>query len=239
MGLTIHYQLSTDRTEIEEIRSLVNNIRQLALTLPFQEVGDIIEFKDDECQYDDRDDAHRWLKIQSGKYIQQGEQHLHVLPLHVIAFTAVSGEGSEPTNLGLALYPKTVQIERHGRKQMVRTNLHGWSWGSFTKTQYASNPECGGVANFVRCHLAIVHLLDAIQKRQLAKVEVSDEGDYWDHRDARKLAETIGEWNEMIAAVAGQFKDAGKWAIEAPITQFPNFEHLEAKGQDKLDKPSS
>ncbi len=93
------------------------------------------------------------------------------------------------------------------------------------------------MANFVRCHLSIVELLDASQKRQLAKVEVNDESDYWDHRDVRKLAETVGEWNEMVAAVAGQLKDAaGGFQLEAPITQFSDFEHLEAKGRDRLDK---
>ena len=68
--------------------------------------------------------------------------------------------------------------------------------------------------------------------------EVHDESDYWEHRDVRKLAENVGEWNEMVAAVAGKIKDAGVGAlIQAPITQFANFEHLEAKGRDKRKKP--
>ena len=129
------------------------------------------------------------------------------------------------------------RCRRASRVEGLRTGLHGWSWGSFCKTQYASDPKCGGTANFVRCHLAVVHLLDAIQKRQLATVEVSDEGDYWEHRDAQKLAKTVGDWNQMVATVVGQFKDmSGDGAIEAPITEFPDFEHLEAKGLDKLGK---
>jgi len=237
MGLTIHYKLTSDRTKVEEIRSAVQEMRQLALRLPFQEVGEILEFKDDECQYNDREDEHRWLKIQAGQYVTLGDRHLHVLPVHLIAFTTVPGDGSEPANIGLCRYPESVQSESNGKRQRLRTGLHGWSWGSFCKTQYASSPQCGGTANFIRCHLAVIHLLDAIQKRQLAKVEVSDEGDYWEHRDARKLAETVGEWNQMIAAVVGQFKDAGDgMSIEAPITEFPNFEHLEATGRDNLGK---
>jgi hypothetical protein len=236
MGLTIHYGLSTDRTDVESARSLVQSMHQLAKQLPFQEVGDIVELQGDECDHNQGDDERRWLKIQAGQYVERGENFFKVAPSHIIAFTTIPGEGSEPANVGLCRYPEFVEIERP-RKQRLRTNLLGWSWKSFCKTQYASAPAAGGVANFVRCHLSIVELLDAIQKRQLAKVEVNDASDYWDHRDVRKLAETVGEWNEMVAAVAGQFKDAaGGVQLEAPITQFPDFEHLEAKGRDKLDK---
>ena len=237
MGLTIHYGLSTERTEVEAVQSLVQEFRRLAQQIPFQEVGEIVEFEDDGCQTEERDDPHRWLKIQAGRYLERGGRYLNVAPLHVIAFTTVPGEGSELANVGLARYPASVQIERDGRKHRLQTNFSGWSWQSFCKTQYASNPECGGVANFVRCHLSVVTLLDAIKNRQLATVEVSDESDYWDHRDVRKFAKTVGEWNHMVAAVVGQFKDAeGLNHIQAPITDFPNFEHLEAKGRDELDK---
>jgi hypothetical protein len=239
MGLTIHYGLSTDRTEVSAIRSLVQEIRQLASGLPFQEVGEIVEFQGKACGFEDRDDPHRWLKIQAGRYVEGGGYSNKVSPLHIVAFTTVPGDGSEPANIGFCRFPRSIDIERP-RKQRLRTNLHGWTWSSFCKTQYASDPSCGGTPNFVRCHLSIVGLLDAIQKRQLAKVEVSDESDYWEHRDVRKLAETVGEWNELIAAVVGQFKDGPLGtSMEAPITQFANFEHLEAKGRDKFSKPSA
>ena len=35
----------------------------------------------------------------------------------------------------------------------------------------------------------------------------------------------------MIAAQAGQLKDLLGDQVEAPITQFPDFEHLEARGR--------
>jgi hypothetical protein len=239
MGLTIHYGLNTDHTDVESARSLVQSMHQLAKQLPFQEVGNIVEIQGDECDHNKGDDEQRWLKIQAGQYVERGANFFKVAPLHIIAFTTIPGDGSEPANFGLCRFPEFVLIERP-RKQRLRTGLDGWRWKSFCKTQYASDPKCGGTANFVRCHLSIVELLDAIQKRGLAKVEVSDESDYWEHRDVRKLAETVGEWNEMVAAVAGQLKDAaGASNIEAPITDFANFEHLEAKGQDKLKKRPS
>src|SRR5882672_9665954 len=87
MGLTIHYSLATERTDVEEARTLVREFRSLAQRLPFQAVEEIVVFKDDECQYENRDDEFRWLKIQAGQYLTRGDCHLHVLPVHLIAFT--------------------------------------------------------------------------------------------------------------------------------------------------------
>ena len=36
----------------------------------------------------------------------------------------------------------------------------------------------------------------------------------------------------MIAAQAGQLKDLLGDKVEAPITEFPDFEHLEARGRN-------
>ena len=37
------------------------------------------------------------------------------------------------------------------RRGPLKTGLSGWRWSSFCKTQYASNPQCGGVPHFLRC----------------------------------------------------------------------------------------
>ena len=116
------------------------------------------------------------------------------------------------------------------RKRRVRTGLTGWCWSSFCKTQYASNPACGGVQNFLRCHLNVIALLDFA--KSLGMVEgVKDEGSYWETRDVEALAREVGSWNEMIAAFAGQFKDALGAGVVSEIANFPNFEHLEARGR--------
>ena len=47
------------------------------------------------------------------------------------------------------------------------------------------------------------------------------------------LAQEIGEWNEMLAGLAGQFKDLFGNQVESAIAAFPNFEHLEARGRNK------
>lgn len=238
MGLTIHYSLTTEVADLDAIRSLVGDMRDIARQLPFQEVSDILEYRDEECRTGKLDDEYRWLKIQAGRYVEGVAGFASVTPRHIVAFMALPGDGCEPANLGLCFYPASATCDRSKKK--VRTNLTGWSWSSCCKTQYASLPDCGGVANFVRCHLAVITLLGAIRDRGLAKIEVSDESDYWDHRDVRKLAATVGEWNEMVAAVAGQIKDAAQGLqIVAPILKHPQFEHLEARGRDKQKKPTS
>jgi hypothetical protein len=117
----------------------------------------------------------------------------------------------------------------------VRTGLSGWSWAAFCKTQYASNPTAGGVEHFLTCHLSVVRLLDAARDLGILG-EVWDEGGYWESRDVKALAETVGQWNAMIAGFVGRMKDlmggsGGGSDVEAPITGYPDYEHLEADGR--------
>jgi len=59
MGLTIHYQLATTGDEAHA-RKLVQQLRQAALDLPFQHVGEIVELRGDQCDWKQRlDDAPR------------------------------------------------------------------------------------------------------------------------------------------------------------------------------------
>ena len=52
------------------------------------------------------------------------------------------------------------------QKRKIKTGLStGWHYSTFCKTQYASNPDCGGIPNFIRCHLSVIHLLDRIAIR--------------------------------------------------------------------------
>lgn len=238
MGLTIHYNLKTKLTRVEDIRRLVETLREYALDLPFKEVDNVVEFRGEEVSHH-REDPNRWLKIQAGQFVDEdgGRTSYSVDPLHIIAFTTFPGEGCEPANFGLCRYPDSVAVVNGKRR--LRTNLSGWRWGSFCKTQYASSPDCGGVPNFLRCHLSVIKLLDFARKTNLLTVEVSDEGGYWEQRSLEKLAREVSDWNEMIAAFAGQLKDAAQavgMSGESAIAGFPNFEHLEAKGLERLKK---
>jgi hypothetical protein len=113
----------------------------------------------------------------------------------------------------------------------LTTGLHGWQWHSSCKTQFASNPNAGGVENFVRCHLAVIRLLDAAKAIGILE-EVKDGGGFWENRDVKALVQNVGHWNKAVAAMIGQFKDhLGRQFVDAPIAEFPNFEHLEAEGR--------
>jgi hypothetical protein len=232
MGLTIHYDLRTDLKNPKDVRQLVEAIRQHALDLPFAKVGEIKEFKGAEATFEERDDPDRFLKITSAIVVPDNLNLHGITPSHIIAFLTVPGEGSEPAIFGFCKYPAEATLPS-GKK--MATGKEGWCRSAFCKTQYASDPKCGGVENFLRCHLAIVKLLDFVKATGLATVEVEDEGGYWQNRNVEALAKEIGRWNEVVAAAIGAFRDSleGKM-IEAPITGFPNFEHLEAKGQDRI-----
>jgi hypothetical protein len=143
--------------------------------------------------------------------------------------------------------------EKFQQKRRIKTRLSGWRYSSFCKTQYASNADCGGIPNFVRCHLSVIHLLDRIASLPTMKVEIDDEGKYgrsyytddpWAEKrvytwhdgkyDVKALVEEVGSWNEMIAATFGALSDVvggSPLGMESPISAFPDFEHLEFKGQ--------
>ena len=152
--------------------------------------------------------------------------------LNALAQT-LPGDGCEAANFGFCKYPAHIEVddpEWPGQCNRIRTKLPGWRWSSFCKTQYASNSECGGVQNFLRCHLSVVSLLD--HARSLGILEgVSDEGDFWETRDVCALTQEVGQWNNMIAGFAGQMKDWFGDQFVAEITNFLDFEHLEAKGR--------
>ena len=238
MGLTIHYELQADTRSTKDARQLVERLRQKALDLPFSEVGPLVELRGDRADFEKRgrDDPSRWLLIQAGHYVERDGRHYRVTPQRVIAFSTLPGEGSEQANFGLAVYAKTIKVEDRSRwphrTKRVRTGLGDWSWASFCKTQYASNPECGGVENFLRCHLAVVKLLDHAAALGILKA-VSDESDYWQKRDIKALAAEVGDWNAMLAGGAGRLQEAFGEALEAEIFKFPNFEQLEAEAQRK------
>ena len=62
MGLTIHYSLHTSLDKTEDIRLLVETLRQHALDLPFLEVAEIVEFQGRDADYDhtEKDDRGRY-----------------------------------------------------------------------------------------------------------------------------------------------------------------------------------
>ena len=129
------------------------------------------------------------------------------------------------------------------QKRKIKTGLgSGWHYSTFCKTQYASDPECGGVPNFIRCHLSVIHLLDRIAQLPTMKVDLDDEGKYgrsyytddpWAKErvytwhdgkyDVKALIEEVGEWNTMIAATFGAINDLLKASGIGPQLGITDF----------------
>ena len=239
MGLTIHYSLGSGTRSPKKAHELLTRLHGRALDLPFERVDDLIELSGPECDHQqyDQEHPHRWLLIQAGQHVDDPRRkgyRYRVAPIHVIAFSTWPGKGCEEANFGLCRYPATIEVDDpvdRRQRRTIRTGVSGWCWGSFCKTQYASNPACGGVANFLRCHLTVVKMLDHAREFGLLQ-SVSDEGDYWEKRDVAALAREVGDWNVMIARQVGQLKDLMGDGFQAAIAEFPNFEHLEAAAEN-------
>jgi hypothetical protein len=238
MGLTIHYSLRAKGKETQALE-LVTALHQAAHDLPFKEVGDLVNLSDRECDFEGRGKADplRWLLCQAQGSValkagkgQSGETYVNFNPDRVLAFTAWPGEGCEESNFGLCHYPGEIISPLYGK---LKTGLAGWRWRSFCKTQYASNPGYGGVANFLRCHLAVIALLDKAKELGCLD-EISDESNFWVKRDVEALVREVGDWNQMIAAFGGRLKDVVGDGLQIAIAEYPNFEQLESAGQTKL-----
>ncbi len=62
---------------------------------------------------------------------------------------------------------------------------------------------------------------------------VRDETGYDEHRDEKKLLDSVQEANRLIAGIAGRMADAldsSSVKAVAPIFEHPHFEHLEGGG---------
>ena len=238
MGLTIHWSFKGPKTKAEA-KAVIEKLRQRAMDLPFESVSAIVQFKGEAANFEnDPDGKHRWLKIQARETIwsKDGRTGWDVRPTEIIGFQIIVAPGSEPMEVFLATYPKTILIqdERTRTPKRLRTNRTGWSGGGFTKTQYASRPDCGGVTNFLRAHLSVCRMLD--RAKELGILEsVSDEGDFFEKRDIPALVNEVGEWNSFIAAGVGAMDELVGTPCIAPIKDYPDFEMLEAKGQDQID----
>lgn len=318
MGLTVHYSIKCSAKSSGDARAIVERMRQLALDLPFESVGEIIHLAGGDCEAgatDEQETGIRFLVQQATVPVrvpwavkrfkrefgteQVCTRYAEAAPLDLFAFVAMPGPGCEPVRLGLASYPQEVEavynpaedvrfldnelafsqskwrrfLARQGRSpdedpdgnietRRLPTRRSGWRWASFCKTQYASDPKHGGPANFLRCHVGVVALLDRVAQLDGVKVEVYDEGKYGRHPspddgsggksatmkaragwspgnyDPRALLDELGHWNGLMAASLGALKDAFGGDVAGPILTYRDFERLEFKGRGRFDVDS-
>ena len=307
MGLTISYNIKYSGKNPE---IAVEKMRQMAMDLPFNHVSELKNLKGEECK---GEVTKAWVTLPWSKTKEKiGECSTHVDALSAHMFTIDVADGSEWALIGLAVYPKTIEVEyrpeadvkfrkviKDGGSTSCRFDWSKWSnytkknnvigasgwyrlpeqcreirtirvgepknsWQGFCKTQYASSPDCGGIANFLRCHIALIKLLEQIRIIPGVTVGINDEGHYGeanysddyeeayaagltptyiDHvatHDIKELSKQVGGYNAMIA---GLMACIGDNSIESPIKSFANFEELASIGQkeqfERLDQMAS
>ena len=220
MGLTIHWSFKGPKTKTEA-KAIIEKMRQRAMDLPFKSVSEIVRFKGEEAQFerDPQDSEHRWLKIMARETIWNKDQTIgwDCSPKEIIGFQIDVAPGSEPMEIFLASYPKTIAVD--GRR--LRTNHAFWSGRGFCKTQYASDNRCGGVPNFLRAHLSVCRMLDCAKELGILE-SVSDEGDFFENRSVPALVNSVADWNSFIAAGVGALHGRG-WHGRGTDSQLPGF----------------
>ena len=60
-------------------------------------------------------------------------------------------------------------------------------------------------------------------------------GSFFQNRNVAALVSDVADWNVFIAAGVGAFDELVGGKAVAPIKNYPDFEHLEAQGQDQID----
>lgn len=182
------------------------------------------------------------VSIRSGRYLshRRGYASGHVeLQLDDYAQREIRFRFRGTIDEGRALFTSAVfkaDLEDiiRGREHLIPAARGVWS--SFCKTQYANDPRVGGWANFQRAHLSVLAVLEHMQQIGFT-VHVTDESGFWKSRDLAALAKTVGQWDAMIAAVAGICKDMAEvngQGFDSAVLGRADFEHLEAQAM-KID----
>ena len=143
--------------------------------------------------------------------------------------------------------------EKFQEKRKIKTRLgSGWRYSTSARLSMRAN---SGIPNFVRCHLCVIHLLDRIAALPTMKVEIDDEGKYGRsyYTDDPWAEERVYTWHDGKYDVKALVRRSGRMEhddrrhvraindmltangssaeLVSPITAYPDFEHLEFKGQ--------
>jgi hypothetical protein len=244
MGLTIHYTFSLPAETPETVvhRSMAA-LREAALALPFVGVTDLVRLTREDLARTSPIDGEEYFELAdvvmlNARFVAEefyrvshgieivDDVYPHVelpddLAITVIGFTVFPGEGCELPAFALM------------KLEAPNFSPH-WHWSAFCKTQYAS---AHGDEHFVKCHRALVELLDAA-KRVGLECDVLDEGEYYESRDEALLLENVDKMNRLVAHFAGRLSDmfeertGDSRRVQGEIFRHPDFERLETRGPD-------
>ena len=226
MGLTIHYKLSAHEDwSSEKVRQWLEIMADYARHLGCESVGEIQHavMRPDVTE----------VRFEKATKLQKKSAHAEDGWL----ITIQTGDGCQPTILGLCKYPGWRSAWNGHRWTEIPSGLpSGWTFGWFCKTQFAGKH---GPAHFIRCHKSVVSLLDFCRKAGL-DVTVRDEAGYWEKRDEGELMKVLRRNEALLAAFGGLLKDMTESQrgrkIKSPIFDYANFEHLEHEGWERFGK---
>ena len=222
MGLTIHYTLSV-KAEISAavVREMTQRAANYARKIGCAQVGELMRAVEHPDLASDISPIGSW---NDGSFCDVG-------PKAGWFVTVWPGPGCESAEFGLCQYPRRVRV---GRQYVATGYRGGWTFRNFCKTQYAG---AHGWDHFLKCHLQIISLLDFWRSLGV-RVKVIDEGGFWKRRSERKLREELRQWDCLVAAAGGMFKDecgeAGALVVQSPIYDYKTFERLEHEGRQEF-----
>lgn len=230
MGLTLHWAWKMDVCRARA-REILCALHRFAQTLGFENCFEPVEIDWSRPPLDSHEGL---LRQHSGWPVVARIESPDGIPTSVgdsldpswsICFFTTD-PGLEPAFFGFGQYAEHWEP----RGLCLPSKAHGLCWASSCKTQYASMPQLGGESNFLAAHQRLVRVLDEARRLGIP-VEVTDDGEYWETRSEDRLRSKLSQYNNLLAAFAGHFKDRlGSEAIEGPIRSHPAFERLEAAG---------
>ncbi|MBM3888403.1 MAG: hypothetical protein FJ388_04680 [Verrucomicrobia bacterium] len=220
MGLTIHYTLSVkEDIALGVVRELTKRAAAYARKIGCEHVSELL-----------RAEEHEKLSCVHPSRHFNDPPFSGVMPRCGWLVSVWPGPGCEIATFGLCRYPRWIP---RGQSYVSAGFKKGWFFHSFCKTQYAG---AHGWDHFAKCHLQVISLLD-FWKRMGVRVKVEDEGGFWKNRSKEKLREELRQYDRLVAAMGGVFKDkcdqTGQWAVRSPIFDYPAFERLEHEGRQE------
>ena len=248
MGLTIHYEFAYDNGK-PELEQILRRLRQDFLKQPVRQVYDIVKVT--KCRQEfgyGQFTSGRYYENELGFTLQHSldtvprkRSKLHkiiesvggTLNLHKLnpdkyrvyntlnyeieqadkglqAKILSSGNGYIlPVDVGEGCEWFDIQLGRIGTSNK-------WRGGSFTKTQYAKD--------FVQCHLAVIKMLDLCKEAGILK-NVYDEGNYWETRNLKVLANEINISTKLLKSLFGALKEVAQepFRVVSKIEQCENY----------------
>jgi len=86
-----------------------------------------------------------------------------------------------------------------------------WQIEEAEKTPFDKPPDCFVKTQFgsIQGHVAIVHLLDALRQSYCSNLEASDEGEYYETRDAAKLAQKMQSLARAVESLTEGLREHG------------------------------